>query len=94
MRNYEVTYILQPELEEGVIAEIVEKYKQQVIEQGGTVSNIDNWGKRAFAYELAGKREGTYVVMQFSASAAVAEELRRVMKLSDDVIRCLVIKCD
>ncbi len=94
MRNYEVMYILAPELEEGVINELVEKFKQQVIEQGGQVSNIENWGKRAFAYELAGKREGTYVVMQFESSSAVAEELRRVMKLNENVLRCLVIVRD
>ena len=94
MRNYEVTYILQPELEEGAISELVEKFKQQVIDQGGAVSNIDNWGKRAFAYELCGKREGTYVVMQFESIASVAEELRRVMKLNESVIRCLVINRD
>ena len=76
MRNYEVMYILRPELEDS------------------TVADVNNWGKRAFAYELEGKREGTYVVMTFASTSAVAEELRRVMKLNEDVLRCLVLNRD
>lgn len=94
MRNYEVMYILRPELEDSAITEMVEKFQNQVTEQGGTVEKVDNWGKRAFAYELEGKREGTYVVMTFQAGSEVAEELRRVMKLNEDVLRCLVLNRD
>jgi len=94
MRNYEVMYILRPELEDSTVAEMVEKFQNQVTEQGGTVADVNNWGKRAFAYELEGKREGTYVVMTFASTSAVAEELRRVMKLNEDVLRCLVLNRD
>lgn len=94
MRNYEVMYILRPELEDSAVAEMVEKFQNQVTEQGGTVADVNNWGKRAFAYELEGKREGTYVVMTFASTSAVAEELRRVMKLNEDVLRCLVLNRD
>ena len=94
MRNYEVMYILRPELEDSAVAEMVEKFQNQVTEQGGTVDDVNNWGKREFAYELEGKREGTYVVMTFASTSAVAEELRRVMKLNEDVLRCLVLNRD
>lgn len=94
MRKYEITYILRPELGDEAIAELVEKYSQQVTEQGGTVVNVINAGKRTFAYEISGTTEGYYVTMRFDAESAVAEELRRVLTLSDDAIRSLVITVD
>ncbi|MGI5842790.1 MAG: 30S ribosomal protein S6 [Candidatus Xenobium sp.] len=91
MRKYEITYILRPELGEEAIPGLVEKYSQQIVDQGGQVVNVNNWGKRRFAYELGGRMEGYYVVMRFDSESPVAEELRRVMKLSDDVLRSLVV---
>ncbi|HBM97287.1 TPA: 30S ribosomal protein S6 [bacterium UBP9_UBA11836] len=91
MRKYEITYILTPDFSEETVAAKVEQYQNQVVNEGGQVVNINNWGKRRFAYEVNGKAEGYYVTMRFDAESAVADELRRVMKNSDEVLRCMVV---
>lgn len=91
MRKYEMTYILRSELGDEAIPGVVDKYNQQVADQGGQVVNVNTWGRRRFAYELAGQTDGYYVTMRFDSESAVAEELRRVMKLSDDVLRSLLV---
>jgi len=91
VRKYEITYILRPDLGDEAVPGLVEKYSQQVTDQGGQVVNVNTWGKRRFAYELGGRTEGYYVTMRFDSESPVAEELRRVMKLSDDVLRSLVV---
>ena len=80
VRKYEITYILTPDFSEETVAAKVEQYQNQVVNEGGQVVNINNWGKRRFAYEVNGKAEGYY-----------ADELRRVMKNSDEVLRCMVV---
>ncbi len=94
MRKYEVTYILRPQLEEEAVTAAAEKYSQMVTEQGGQVENVNHWGKRTFAYELDRNTEGYYIIMRFVSEPAVEEELHRVMKLSDDILRCLFISVD
>lgn len=91
MRNYEITYILRPDVGDEAVPGLVEKYTTQVTDQGGQVVNVNTWGKRRFAYEVGNRFEGYYVTMRFDSESAVAEELRRVMKLSDDVLRSLVV---
>ena len=92
MRKYEITYILTPDLSEEAVPAKVEKYQNQIIEHGGQVANVNNWGKRRFAYEVNGKAEGYFVTMRFESESAVADELKRVMKNSDDVLRSLVVR--
>ncbi len=91
MRKYEITYILTPDLSEEAVPGKVEQYQNQVTDQGGQIVNVNNWGKRRFAYEINGKAEGYYVTMRFDSESKVAEELRRVMKNSDEVLRSLVV---
>lgn len=91
MRKYEMTYILRSEMGDEAVPGHVEKYAQQVTDQGGQIVSVNTWGRRRFAYELEGHHDGYYVTMRFDSSSEVAEELRRVMKLSDDVLRGLLV---
>ena len=68
--NYEAVYILQPDLSEEQIAALVAKFKA-VVEANGTVSEIDEWGKRRLAYPINDLNEGYYVLMTFNAAAAI-----------------------
>ena len=86
--KYEVLYILDPALGEEGIAALVEKFKAMV-EAEGTVSNIDEWGKRRLAYPINDLTEGYYVLMNIETNPAFPAELERVMKITEGVLRCL-----
>ena len=86
--KYEVLYILNPALGEEGIAALVEKFKAMV-EAEGTVSNVDEWGKRRLAYPINDLPEGYYVLMNFESKPAFPAELERVMKITEGVMRCL-----
>ncbi|MGE5483666.1 MAG: 30S ribosomal protein S6 [Ignavibacteriales bacterium] len=92
VREYEVMYILQPDLDEEKVTAAVEKYSGLIQANGGTVTNVEKWGKRRLAYELKGQREGNYVLVQFSGEPAVSSELDRVMKISEEVLRHLIVR--
>ena len=92
MREYEVMYILQADLDEEKVTAAVEKYSGIITTNGGTITNVEKWGKRRLAYEIKGQREGNYVLVLFSGEPAVSSELDRVMKISDDVLRHLIVR--
>ena len=88
--NYEAMYILNPALSEEQVAALVAKFKT-VVEANGTVSEIDEWGKRRLAYPINDLMEGYYVLMTFNAAAAVPAELDRIFRISEDVMRSMII---
>jgi len=93
--DYEVTYILKPSLEEADIEARVATLAGVLTNNGGEiVGEIEKLGKRRLAYEINDTREGFYVVMKFKSDAAQAKELERQMRLSDDVMRALLIRLD
>ena len=86
--NYEAMYILNPALSEEAIAALVAKFKG-VVEANGTVTEVDEWGKRRLAYPINDLAEGYYVLMNFESKPEFPAELERVMKITDGVMRCL-----
>lgn len=86
--KYEVLYILDPAQGEEGIAALVEKFKAMV-EAEGTLSNIDEWGKRRLAYPINDLTEGYYVLMNFESKPQFPAELERVMKITEGVLRCM-----
>ena len=86
--KYEVLYILETALGEEGIAALVEKFKAMV-EAEGTLSNIDEWGKRRLAYPINDMTEGYYVLMNMEVKPEFPAELERVMKITEGVLRCL-----
>jgi small subunit ribosomal protein S6 len=91
MRQYETMYILQPELEEEERKALMERFQSVITEQGGTVDKQTEMGKRRLAYEIGGNREGFYVVVNYSAPATAPQELERVLRISDHVLRYLTV---
>jgi len=83
-----VLYIIDPEEGEEGIAALVEKFKAMV-EAEGTLTNIDQWGKRRLAYLVNDKPEGYYVLMNFESKPEFPAEMERVMKITEGVMRCL-----
>jgi len=87
--KYEALYIIDPAQGEEGIAALVEKFKAMV-EAEGTLTNIDEWGKRRLAYPINDLPEGYYVLMNFETKPEFPAELERVMKITDGILRCLV----
>lgn len=94
MKKYESIYIVRPTVDEEQLKAIVERFSSIITEQGGQLEKVDEWGKRRLAYPIDDLREGFYVLMNFSASSDVPQELERVYKITDDVLRYLTIKLD
>ena len=88
--NYEAVYTLNPSLSEEAIASLIAKFKG-VVEANGTVSEIDEWGKRRLAYPINDLMEGYYVLMTFNAAAAIPAELDRVFRITDGVMRSMIV---
>ena len=88
--NYEALYILDPALGEEEITALVEKFKG-VVEANGTVSEIDQWGKRRLAYPINYKTEGYYVLMTFTSEPSFPKELDRVLRITDGIMRSLIV---
>ncbi len=86
--KYEVLYIIDPAQGEEGIAALVEKFKAMV-EAEGTLTEVNEWGKRRLAYPINDLPEGYYVLMTFESKPAFPAELERVMKITEGVMRCL-----
>lgn len=93
MSKYEVLYILDPELDEETRNAYVERFKK-IVEDSGEVENVDEWGIRKLAYPINKKNEGYYVLMNFKATPEVPKELTRVFKITEGVMRHLIVKED
>ena len=87
--KYEVLYVLNPNLTEEETQAIVEKFKT-LIEQNGTVDEMEEWGKRKLAYEINYLTEGYYVLGKFTSGPELPAELDRLLGITDGVIRSLV----
>lgn len=92
MRKYEVVFILRPELDEEKNTAVIEKFKDLVVNQGGEIIKLDKWGKRRLAYEVKDVREGFYVVLHINAESKVSSELDRVFKITDEVLRHIIVR--
>lgn len=88
--KYETVFIVDVNLGEENIAAMVEKFKT-LIENNGTVTNVNEWGKRRLAYPINDLNEGHYVLMTFTAAPALPAELDRVLKITEGVMRSMII---
>jgi small subunit ribosomal protein S6 len=85
--EYEILLLLDPELAEEKQAEIVGRLRTLIEQGGGAFERHDAWGRRRLAYPIDKKDEGVYHLLSFSASAETLDELSRVLKIDDDVLR-------
>ena len=92
MRAYELMVILNPEVEDRAVEPSLSKFLESVTNAGGTIDNLDIWGRRRLAYEIQKKSEGIYAVVNFTASPETAAELDRVLNLNESVMRTKIIR--
>lgn len=88
--NYEAVYILNPALGEEATAALVAKFKT-VVESNGTITEVDEWGKRRLAYPINDQMDGYYVLMTFTAAAELPRELDRIFRITDGVMRSMIV---
>ena len=88
--KYEALYIIKPQLTEEDTQALVEKFKAMV-EAEGTLTEVNEWGKRRLAYPIEDLMEGYYVLMTFTAAAAIPAELDRIFRITDGVMRSMIV---
>lgn len=94
MRTYELMVILDPNLEERTVAPSLDTYLNVVRNDGGSVDNVDVWGRRRLAYEIDKNAEGIYAVVSLQAEPATVKELDRQLGLNESVLRTKVLRPD
>ena len=94
MNKYELTVVVNAKIEDDVRVATVEKVKEYVARYGGTVTNVDEWGKKRLAYEIQKMREGYYYFIQFEAEATVPAAVEQDVRIMDNVLRFLCVRKD
>ena len=92
MNKYELTVVVNAKIEDDVRVATVEKVKEYVARYGGTVTNVDEWGKKRLAYEIQKMKEGFYYFIQFEADATGPAEIERHVRIMENVIRYLCVR--
>ena len=92
MIDYEILLLLDPDLAEEPQAEVVTRVRDLIEKGGGTFTRHDNWGKRKLAYEIDKKGDGNYHLLLFSSEPETLDEITRVLKIDDHVMRHLATR--
>ncbi|MCM3653073.1 30S ribosomal protein S6 [Metabacillus litoralis] len=92
MRKYEVMYIIRPNIEDEAKKALVERFNNVLSENGAEVTEAKEWGKRRLAYEINDFRDGYYMLIQINSAVEAVQEFDRLAKISEDIIRHIVIK--
>lgn len=94
IHNYEIMFIVRPDVDEETLKAIREKVQSTITENGGEITDVNDMGKRRLAYEINKFREGIYTVYNFKATADVVKELDHVIRISDSIMRHLIVNMD
>jgi small subunit ribosomal protein S6 len=92
MKKYEVMYIIRPNIEDEARKALVERFNGILTDNGAELTNVKEWGKRRLAYEINDFRDGYYMLVNVTADAAAVQEFDRLAKISEDIIRHIVVK--
>ena len=93
LNSYETIFIIDASLDEESVKGLQEKFTS-LIEKNGTLESVDEWGKRRLAYEINDKTEGFYVLVDFKADAEFPKELDRQYRITDGILRTIIIRKD
>ena len=91
-QDYELVYIIQPELEDDSVESKIDGVSQFISSNNGSVSEVERWGKKKLAYPIRHFLEGSYVLTRFALSPTRCKELEANLKISEDILRHLLIK--
>ena len=93
-RQYEVVYVVSPEITEEGVTELHERIAEIVGQLGGSIDKTDNWGRRRLAYEIDRHREGTYVIELVTGPGTLVTELDRRLRVMEQLLRHLIVRVD
>ncbi len=91
MKAYELLFFVAPSIDEETRAGVMKRIEATIAEGKGVVDNVDNWGKRKLAYEINGLADGDYTLIDFHADPANVAELNRVLRITDAVVRHMIV---
>jgi small subunit ribosomal protein S6 len=94
MNKYELAVVLNAKIEDEARAEVLEKVKALVERAGGTISDVDEWGRKKLAYEIQKMSEGFYYFIHFEAEATAPAEIESRIRIMDNVLRYLCVRQD
>ncbi len=94
VRQYELVYVVSPEITEDGVTELHERIAEIVGQLGGSIDKTDNWGRRRLAYEIDRHREGTYVITLITGPGTLVTELERRLRVMEQLLRHLIVRVD
>ncbi|MBQ8558639.1 MAG: 30S ribosomal protein S6 [Tyzzerella sp.] len=92
MNKYELAVVVNAKIEDDARAAVIEKVQGYITRFGGTVTNVDEWGKKRLAYEIQKMREGYYYFINFESEATAPAEIEARLRIMDNVIRFLCVR--
>jgi small subunit ribosomal protein S6 len=90
MRDYEIVFIIHPDLEEAALNDVVEKVKGWIVEAGGAITKVDYWGRRKLAYAIRKQKEGQYVLFKAQMPPKFGAQLERNARFLEPIMRFLI----
>ena len=94
MRDYELTVVLDPNLDDAAIDAMNTRIQTLATQRGGTIENVDVWGRRRLAYPIGRYRDGVYILYRMQLPPNAAAEIERALKLTESVIRHLLVRAE
>jgi small subunit ribosomal protein S6 len=94
MRKYEIMYILNSSMEEAARQELMETLHNIIINDGGTVDKVDDWGMKEFAYRIEDMTKGYYTVINVTAEPDAVKEFDRICRINANVVRTMIVNLD
>lgn len=94
MNKYELAVVVNAKIEDEERAAVVDKCKALIERFGGTITKVDDWGKKRLAYEIQKMREGFYYFIQFEAESSAPAEIESRIRIMDNVLRYLIVRND
>ncbi|MDE6889114.1 MAG: 30S ribosomal protein S6 [Eubacterium sp.] len=94
MNKYELALVVNAKIEDDARAAVVEKAKEYVTRAGGTITEVEEWGKKKLAYEIQKMSDGFFYFIQFEASAAAPAQIEQKVRIMDNVLRFLCVRKD
>ena len=92
MNKYELAVVVSAKIEDDARAEVIDKVKALITRFGGVVTDVDEWGKRRFAYEIQKMKEGYYYFIHFEAESTAPAEIEQRIRIMDNVLRYLCVR--
>ncbi len=94
MRDYELTIVFSPEIAEENLPQAIERVNQFITEKGGTITQVDRWGRRKLAYPINRFMEGNYALTRFKLQPSSVVKLESDLRMSDEILRYLVVRLE